>query len=160
MFVLPAVLLALLVGCLTWASLHQEAQTTTSPAPTPSVTVPHAIAAAPPKVHTAPSVSCRVDYEMLAQWVFGFTAEVTIVNTGTSAIAGWTLRFDLQPGQTVGGGWSGQWKQDGSAVTVSDATYNGAVPPGGSVMIGFVGNQSGNTPAAPTHFTLNGAACN
>jgi cellulase/cellobiase CelA1 len=124
------------------------------------VTVPHAIAAAPPKVHTAPSVSCRVDYEMLAQWVFGFTAEVTIVNTGTSAIAGWTLRFDLQPGQTVGGGWSGQWKQDGSAVTVSDATYNGAVPPGGSVMIGFVGNQSGNTPAAPTHFTLNGAACN
>ncbi len=60
-----------------------------------------------------------VDYQVLSQWVFGFTAQVTIINTGTAAINGWTLRFDLAAGQNVGGGWNGQWQQDGTSVTVA-----------------------------------------
>jgi cellulase/cellobiase CelA1 len=108
---------------------------------------------------TASSDACHVDYQMLSQWVIGFTAQVTIINTGTEEIGGWTLRFQLQPGQKVGGGWNGRWNQDGSTVTVTDAGYNQDVPIGGQVTLGFLGSQPGNTSSNPTRFTLNGTAC-
>jgi eukaryotic-like serine/threonine-protein kinase len=156
MFALPAVLLALLVGCLAWASLHQAASSATVPVPTPPPTATHAAVAPHP---TPAALSCRVDYRMLSQWVLGFTAQVTVINTGTAAINGWTLRFDLAPGQRVGGGWNGTWQQEGSSVSVSDVSYDESLPVGGSVTLGFLGTQRGNTDALPARFTLNGAAC-
>jgi eukaryotic-like serine/threonine-protein kinase len=158
MFALPAVLLAVLVGVLAWASLHQADPNAAGPAPKPSVTKSHAPAVVAPK-HTATAVSCRVNYEVLSQWVIGFTAQVTVVNTGTAAINGWTLRFNLVSGQHVGGGWNGQWRQNGSSVTVKDADYNQALPVGGSVTLGFLGTEHGNTEETPGKFTLNGASC-
>jgi serine/threonine-protein kinase len=157
MFVLPAVLLAVLVIGLAWASLHQAPTTVTAPAPSPSAAVPRHVVPAPTKA--ASSDACHVDYQMLSQWVIGFTAQVTIINTGTEEIGGWTLRFQLQPGQKVGGGWNGRWNQDGSTVTVTDAGYNQDVPIGGQVTLGFLGSQPGNTSSNPTRFTLNGTAC-
>ena len=161
MFVLPAVLLALLVGCLAWASLHQSDQAATAPRPAPSVTAPRLIAPAPskPSRPRPATTTCQVDYQLMAQWIVGFTAQVTIVNTGTAAIDDWTLRFDLQPGQRVGGGWNGQWDQDGSTVTVRGASYNQEVPIGGQVTIGFLGTQDRNTSETPQEFHLNGTAC-
>jgi eukaryotic-like serine/threonine-protein kinase len=159
MFALPAVLLAVLVGGLAWASLHQADATATAPPPTPAVTATHAAAA--PK-HTRKAVvpiSCRVNYEMSSQWVLGFSAQVTVVNTGTSAINGWTLRFDLQPGQSVGGGWNGTWRQSGQSVTVDGASYNSSLPVGGSVTVGFIGAEHGNNSTTPPRFTLNGSSC-
>jgi serine/threonine-protein kinase len=157
LFVLPAVLLAILVGCLAWASLNQADPQATGPTTRPGTTATHA-AVAPPK-HTVPAVACQVNYQVLSQWVFGFTAQVRIINTGTAAINGWTLRFDLENGQHVGGGWNGQWQQDGSSVTVKDAFYDQSLPVGGSVTLGFIGTQHGNTDATPDTFTLNGATC-
>ncbi len=163
MFALPAVLLAALVGVLAWASLHQADPSATPPAPGPTATGTHAaVAPKPTPKHTkaAADVSCRVDYEVLSQWVFGFTAQVTIINTGTAAIDGWTLHFELADGQKVGGGWNGQWSQDGTSVTVEGTSYNRAVPVGGAVTLGFLGTEHGNTDQTPGRFTVNGSSCN
>ena len=55
-------------------------------------------------------------------------------------------------------GWSGVYSQTGAAVTVTNAAWNGTIPAGGSVDIGFNGSHTG-TNARPTAFTVNGAAC-
>jgi len=43
-------------------------------------------------------------------------------------------------------------------VTARNVSYNGAIPAGGSLTIGFQANHSGNT-GKPPAFTLNGNAC-
>jgi len=41
---------------------------------------------------------------------------------------------------------------------VANAAYDAALPPGGSVTVGFTGTYS-SSDAPPTSFTLNGAPC-
>ena len=48
--------------------------------------------------------------------------------------------------------------QSGSAVTLTNAAWNGSIPAGGSQQIGFNGSHTG-TNTAPTSFTLNGTTC-
>jgi hypothetical protein len=43
-------------------------------------------------------------------------------------------------------------------VTATNVSYNGAIPAGGSVSVGFQANHTGNA-GTPTAFTLNGSAC-
>jgi acetylxylan esterase len=90
-------------------------------------------------------------------WNTGLTASLTITNTGP-ALNGWTLGFTLPPGQTITSGWNATYSPASGAVTARNASYNGAVATGASVGIGFQATHTGNS-AAPTAFTLNGAAC-
>jgi endo-1,4-beta-xylanase len=105
-----------------------------------------------------PVASCRVTYAVTNQWNTGFTASVTITNTGSTAINGWTLTFDLPAGQRVDQGWSAQWSQSGTTVTAVNASWNGTLAPGASTSIGFNGTHDGQA-TAPTAFTLNGTVC-
>jgi len=43
-------------------------------------------------------------------------------------------------------------------VTITNASYNGAIAPGGYTTLGFQGTWT-NSDAAPIAFTLNGNAC-
>jgi Cellulose binding domain len=101
-----------------------------------------------------------VHYAIASQWSGGFGVNFTITNTGTTAINGWTLQFSFANGQAVTQGWNGTFSQSGSAVTVTNLSYNGTIPAGGSPSSepGFNGSWTG-TNAAPTAFTLNGTAC-
>jgi len=91
------------------------------------------------------------------QWPGGFTAAITIKNTGTTTIGpGWTLVFTWPAtGQSVTSGWSATYTQSGQAVTAKSLDYNGSIAPGASVSIGFNGAWTGSNPE-PTSFTLNG----
>ncbi len=105
---------------------------------------------------------CRVNYSA-SNWGGGngFTANVTITNTGTSAVNGWTLAFSFGSGQRVSlPGWGATWAQaSGSAnVSATNLDWNRNLPPNGSTGIGFNGTFSG-TNTAPTSFTLNGNTC-
>jgi mannan endo-1,4-beta-mannosidase len=102
--------------------------------------------------------ACAVTYKVASQWSGGFGADVTIRNTGTAAVAGWTLRWSFANGQTVTQMWNATATQSGVQVTAVNAPYNGAIAVGGSVGIGFNGSWTG-TNAVPTAFTLNGASC-
>ncbi|MEU8210789.1 glycoside hydrolase family 9 protein [Micromonospora sp. NPDC049044] len=92
-------------------------------------------------------------------WDTGFTANITITNTGTTAINGWTLAFTFaSSGQKIGQAWSANVTQIGTAVTASNLSYNGTLAPGASTSFGFNGTHTGST-TRPATFTLNGAAC-
>ena len=112
-----------------------------------------AIAATPASAAT----SCQVAYSANS-WSTGFTASVTITNEG-SALTSWTLAYTYSGNQQLTQGWSGNWSQSGETVTVTNASWNGALATGASTQIGANFSYSG-TNTAPTAFTINGTACN
>jgi len=113
----------------------------------------------PPTTTPPPSGSagCRVTYAA-ESWGNGFVANVTVANTGSSALNGWTLGFTLPSGQSVTSSWNAAVTGTSGAVTVRNTSHNAALAPGASASFGFQGSYSGSF-AAPSAFTLNGAAC-
>ncbi|MFD6885677.1 glycoside hydrolase family 9 protein [Streptomyces sp. NPDC059957] len=106
----------------------------------------------------ASAASCTVAYRIDNAWGNGFTATVTVKNTGTSAISGWTLGWSFAGDQRISNAWNATVSQAGSTVTARDAGWNGTLVPGGSVSFGFQATYSG-TNAIPAGYTLNGALC-
>ncbi|KQX64066.1 MULTISPECIES: cellulase family glycosylhydrolase [unclassified Streptomyces] len=107
---------------------------------------------------SAPAVACSVGYRVVGEWPGGFQGDITLRNTGTTAISGWKLAFAFADGQTVTNMWGGTATQSAGSVSVTPAAYTSTVPAGGSVTVGFIGSK-GATNTAPTAFTLNGGAC-
>ncbi|MGW5667539.1 glycoside hydrolase family 11 protein [Micromonospora sp. NPDC003776] len=101
--------------------------------------------------------ACRVSNSVSA-WNNGLTDNITITNTGTATINGWSLKFNLASGQNITSGWNATYSPTSGQVTATNVSYNAGIPPGGSTTIGFQATHTGNT-AAPSGFTLNGAAC-
>ena len=81
-----------------------------------------------------------------SDWSTGFTANITVNNTGTSTLNGWTLAFSFTAGQKVGQGWSATFTQTGTAVRASNLSYNGTLAPGASTSFGFNGTHTGSNP--------------
>ena len=100
---------------------------------------------------------CRVTYGTNV-WNSGFTATVTVANTGSSPINGWTLGFTLPGGQAITGSWSATLTGTSGAITARNLSYNGVIPAGGTTSFGFQGTYGGSF-AAPGAFTLNGSSC-
>ncbi|MEV5710683.1 PHB depolymerase family esterase [Actinoallomurus sp. NPDC052274] len=106
---------------------------------------------------TGGSSACRVT-ATVASWSGGMTENLTISNTGGSAINGWSLAFTLPSGQTITSGWNATYSGGSGQVTAKNLSYNAVLAPGASTGIGFQANQTGDA-TAPTGFTLNGTAC-
>jgi len=104
-----------------------------------------------------PPGSCNVS-DAINAWNTGLTANMTITNTSSTAINGWTLAFTLPGGQAISNGWNATYAPSSGAVTATSVSYNGALAPGASTTIGFQATHTGNT-ASPASFTLNGSAC-
>ncbi|MEU4568975.1 cellulose binding domain-containing protein [Micromonospora sp. NPDC023956] len=105
-----------------------------------------------------PSPTCAVTYQKQSEWSGGLIANVTIKNTATTAVNGWTLAFAFPGDQRITTLWSATYAQSGSAVTIRNASWNGTIAAGASVSFGFQGTWSGSNPT-PTSFSLNGAPC-
>jgi hypothetical protein len=101
--------------------------------------------------------TCQVSY-VKNEWGGGFTANLTVTNTGTSTVNGWTLAFTFPGDQKVTNAWNAAVTQTGSAVSATNVSYNAAIAPGGNVQFGFQGTWSSND-TNPSSFSLNGTAC-
>jgi acetylxylan esterase len=100
---------------------------------------------------------CRVGYTTNT-WNTGLTANITITNTSTTAISGWSLAFTLPAGQTIISGWGATYAPPSGAVTAKNVSYNGTIAAGASIGIGFQATHTGDT-GKPGSFTLNSTAC-
>ncbi|WP_127503761.1 extracellular catalytic domain type 1 short-chain-length polyhydroxyalkanoate depolymerase [Actinoplanes solisilvae] len=130
--------------------------TTTPPPTTPPPTTPPPTT--PPPTTPPPTAgTCRVTAAVNG-WNTGLTTQLTIANTGTAPVNGWTLSFTLPTGQTITSGWNATYSPTSGQVTARNVSYNGTITPGSSVSIGFQATHTGNS-TAPTSYTLNGAAC-
>jgi glucose/arabinose dehydrogenase len=107
---------------------------------------------------TAPPVGCTVSYRVDQQWGTGFIATVTVTNTGTAPVDGWTVGWTFPAAQQVGTFWNASGSQQGAEVTVRNVAWNAAIPPGDTVQFGFLASNTGPNPT-PTRFTLNDTPC-
>jgi len=91
-------------------------------------------------------------------WNTGLTANITITNTASTAVNGWSLAFALPGGQTITSGWNATYSPAAGQVTARNVGHNTVIAPNGSVTIGFQATHTGNT-AGPASFALNGTTC-
>ncbi|GAB3138564.1 cellulose binding domain-containing protein [Microbispora hainanensis] len=127
-------------------------------APYTAVAQPGETSSPSPSPSPSSGIACTVAYTATT-WGGGFTASVTITNTGTTAISGWKLGFGFPlASQRVTNGWSAVWTQSAAAVTAENYEWNKTIKPGQSLYLGFNGAHSGENPS-PAAFTLNGATC-
>jgi endo-1,4-beta-xylanase len=91
-------------------------------------------------------------------WNNGAVDQITITNTGGTAVNGWSLQFTLPSGQTLVSAWNATITPASGAVTATNLNYNASIPAGGNTTMGFQVSHTGNG-AAPASFTLNGVAC-
>jgi hypothetical protein len=101
--------------------------------------------------------ACRVTYAK-SEWPGGFTANVTVSNTGNSTINGWALAFAFPGDQRITNAWGSTTSQNGNSVTATNVGYNATIPAGGNTSFGFQGTWSSND-SNPTVFKLNGTTC-
>ncbi len=112
-----------------------------------------------PSAPTTPpgNAACRVTATVNA-WNTGLTTALTVTNTGSAPIGGWSLDFTLPAGQSIVSGWNATYSPASGRVTARDAGYNSAIAPGASVSLGFQATHTGAN-ATPTAYTLNGSSC-
>jgi Cellulose binding domain len=108
-------------------------------------------------VATSPAVAastCSAAYTVTSQWSTGFSVSITVTNSA-SAITAWTLQYTYTGNQQLTTGWDGNWSQNGETVTVTNASWNGALAAGASTTIGANFSYSG-TNAAPASISCIG----
>ncbi len=96
------------------------------------------------------------EFRILSDWGSGFTGQVTVRNTGTTAIQDWRVEFNFAG--TINTIWNGTIEsRTGNRYVVKAASYNQAIAVGGTASFGFLGVPSDTT---PTNFVLyvNGGA--
>jgi poly(hydroxyalkanoate) depolymerase family esterase len=118
----------------------------TTPPPTTTTTTP------PPT-----GGPCRVTYTV-NPWNTGLTAEISVTNTGSAPITGWSLVFTLPAGQTITSGWNAGYTPTSGQVTATPVAHNRTINPSASAGFGFQATHTGNT-GRPTSFSLNGNPC-
>ncbi|MEV4820524.1 cellulose binding domain-containing protein [Micromonospora sp. NPDC049274] len=87
--------------------------------------------------------ACTATYRTVNSWSGGFQGEVTVA-AGTAAINGWTVRWELNNGQSISQLWGGTLSTSGSTATVRNVSYNGSLAAGATTSFGFLGS---GTPA-------------
>jgi chitinase len=102
------------------------------------------------------SPGCDVTYSV-SQWDGGFVANVAVKNGGTP-LKGWNVSWDFAGDQHIDSLWSGKVAQTGAHVEVSNESWNGDVPAGGTASFGFNASFKG-TNAKPTDIKVNGVTC-
>jgi hypothetical protein len=101
---------------------------------------------------------CAVSYRTTSERPGAFSASVTIANTATTAVNGWTLVFGYSGDQQVTSARRATVRQSGFTVTARNVPYNAVIAPGASVTFSVAGTWHGSD-APPFGFTLNGVSC-
>ncbi|MER5703313.1 endo-1,4-beta-xylanase [Micromonospora sp. NPDC002296] len=130
---------------------------TASPSPTVSPTVSPTGTASPTPTGGTGQL-CRVGYAVTNQWQGGFQGALRVTNTGSRTVDGWTLRWAFPDGQKVTQLWNGGYRQNGSAVEVTNPAWGARLPAGATAEVGFLASWTGQN-RVPAAFSLNGVPC-
>lgn len=107
----------------------------------------------PPVDDDPPSGSDPIIWQINDDWGGGYTATMTITNTGQTAIQNWTVSFDL--GVSLVNSWNADLiAHSGGRYTFSNASWNGTIEPGGTVDFGL--QASSSTDTTPANISFNG----
>lgn len=77
-------------------------------------------------------------------WAGGFSASVTLSNTGSNTVNSWEVGLELSDSDVVTQMWSANFIVNNQSVTASNLSWNGKMESGDSVTFGFNGSFDGN----------------
>jgi len=126
------------------AALDGTTPPTTAPPTTPPATTP------------PPVGGCAATYRVVGEWPGGFQGEVTVRNTGSAPLAGWTATWSFAAGQRISQAWNAATTQSGSAVTARNVSWNGTLAGGTTATFGFLASWTGTNPAPEVACTPGG----
>lgn len=95
------------------------------------------------------NAGCSAAYSVANDWGNGFTANVTVTNTGTAPTKSWNVKWAFGGNQAITNSWNATTSQSGTAVTAGSQDFDAVLAAGGSTSFGFQAGYSG-TNAAPT----------
>ncbi|GAA2563785.1 MULTISPECIES: glycoside hydrolase family 3 N-terminal domain-containing protein [Streptomyces] len=90
--------------------------------------------------------ACTAQFRLASSWSGGYQAEVTVKNTGTGPLTGWSVEWDLD-GSAVTNLWNGTLSVAQGRATVRNTAHNGALSPGATTSFGFTANGTAGAPA-------------
>ncbi|MBN6054282.1 endo-1,4-beta-xylanase [Nonomuraea sp. RK-328] len=97
---------------------------------------------------------CSATGTVQNQWGGGYVVQpVTVTNTGTATVNGWTVTFALPAGHAVTGSWNATLTTSGQTVTARSLAYNGTLAPGASATFGFQASRPSGDTATPGGYT-------
>ncbi|MBO3743259.1 cellulase family glycosylhydrolase [Actinoplanes flavus] len=99
---------------------------------------------------------CKATYAQANAWQGGFQGQLTVQNTGGSAVNPWQVTWTWPSGVTLASGWNATVTQSGTTVTAAAPSYSPSLAAAASVTVGFTAN---GTAAAPATVKLNGVVC-
>lgn len=83
------------------------------------------------------------------------TVELNIANDSGKPLSSWKVSFEVPSGFEITSGWNADYSINGTKLTASNLEYNGSVPAGGSIGIGFNYKASAAF-TAPSSVSVNG----
>ncbi|MPY49811.1 GDSL-type esterase/lipase family protein [Streptomyces acidicola] len=94
--------------------------------------------------------SCSASFRAPSVWQGGYQGEVTVTNTSTSPVSGWTVTVAPADGARLTQIWGGTLTTttDGTAAVTNEA-WNGTLAPGASATFGFIASAPA-TAGAPS----------
>ncbi|MEV8549186.1 glycoside hydrolase family 3 N-terminal domain-containing protein [Streptomyces glaucescens] len=98
-----------------------------------------------PDPDPVPVKACTATHKLVNSWPGGHQAEVTVKNTGTSPVTGWTVDWELG-GATVTSLWNGTHTVADGRITVRNTSSNGSLAAGAGTSFGYTANGSAGTP--------------
>jgi len=115
-----------------------------TPVPTPTPT---------PVPTPTPSSGVTVTYTQTSAWGTGFNGELKIKNTGTTAINGWTMEFDMKA--NIVNIWNAVIASHvGTHYVIKNAAWNTTIAAGAEISFGF--QADGVAGELPSNKKLNG----
>ncbi len=105
-------------------------------------------------VVTNPAAYVQAAFSVVYSWSNGFTANITLTNTGTTSISDWVLQFNFST--TITTLWNATLlSHSGSRYLVQNVSYDATIAPGQSITFGFNAFRSFNF-GKPSGYVLNG----
>ncbi|WP_223166785.1 glycoside hydrolase family 3 N-terminal domain-containing protein [Nonomuraea sp. SYSU D8015] len=99
------------------------------------------------------TAGCSVTATVQSQWSTGYVIQLTVTNTGTTALGGWTVIFTLPSGHQITGGWNASFTLTGQNVTARNAGHNGTLGPGQTASFGFQASRPAGDTRLPSGYT-------
>ncbi len=130
------------------ASTAPNPPVTSSPTAVPSSSSasPSSSPSASPSSSVPAGAGCTAAFTISSSWQGGFQATVT-VTAGSMVTRGWRVAWTLGSGQSINQVWNGALTTSGTAVTVSNVSWNGALEPGNHAEFGLTATGAATTPA-------------
>ncbi|MFG1699518.1 cellulose binding domain-containing protein [Nonomuraea sp. NPDC049309] len=98
---------------------------------------------------------CTAVPTVQTQWSTGYVIQpLTITNTGTTTMNGWTVAVTLPAGHRLAGSWNGTATVSGQTVTIRNVAHNGTLAPGASIGgVGFQADRPSGDTSLPSGHT-------